>query len=468
MAIEAAKQVAEPGRIIDGFNAQEVKFHAAMRVPNNAHGLESSLYLRPVKGLESKSSSWFEFRVCTYENEAWTENCTGILQIMYAPNDADSNIEKRHKEELWNNQLQGYSEAVTACTLPVNGSSLYERLQKSGYGYGEAFQLVKCVSLGPQQSQVLADVQMFSSSAGETIHPTTLDAILQTSIWTTVDAEAEEIPTAIPTSIDSLWVSSRFLQTPSSNLLKTYATKSEESTFLGASVDIVALDEPLVQALVSVQGLGTSIVSEPESVQNAVATTGEICHRFEWKPDPNLLSKTDLRDLCTQGACDVSNLADEYRDLDFVIMSRVIETLQALSEQAIHFSKPHLQKYVDWMKHQQSLLAEPSFWLSDETWKARLADSSYVREVESRVMSRNNRGALFVTFGRDLLKLLAGETAPSDNLLQSEKMKELYMEEVGLVLHIRVLANHINSSMSRLASSISTAILTFWLIPIPG
>lgn len=439
MAIEAAKQIAEQGRPVDGFNVQEVKFHAAMKVPPGAHGIETNFYLRPAKGMESKSSGWFEFRLCTFENEGWTDNCTGIIQIVYTSNDSDLAIEKQH-EELWNANMEAYSNAMKACTLPVDGSSLYDRLQNSGYGYGEAFQLVKTVSLSPVQPCVIANVQRFCSSQGETIHPTTLDAIFQTSIWTTVSSETDNIPTAIPTSVESLWVSSRLLGTTSSNILRTHATRNKESTFLGASVDIIVFDDVLEQTLISVQGLGTNVVSETAQYGDDEVVTTDLCHHFEWKPDPNLQSNRELMNLCRKKHPSLIDPEEFFTDLDFIFMARIIATLRILSEKEIKPSKPHLQKYVDWMKHQQNMLNRGQHRFSAEPWKSRLTDADYVEKIETQLLGVNKRGSLYVPVARNLLNFLTGERDPLGFLFEGDRIKDFYYEEVSFDVHTHVLA----------------------------
>jgi hypothetical protein len=431
MAIEAAKQVAEQGRPIDGFNIQEAKFHAAMRVPPGAHGIETNFYLRPAKGMESKTSNCFEFRLCTLGNEVWTENCTGIVQTVYTPNDTNPEIERRHEEELWNSQMEAYSDAVKACTLPVDGSSLYDQLQRSGYGYGNAFQLIKTASLSPEQPCVIANVERFLSSAGETIHPTTLDAILQTSIWTTVTSETDSIPTAIPTSIESLWVSSQLFGTESSKILKTHATRSKESTFLGASVEIVVFDEALQNTLISIQGLGTNVVSEETSMDAEVATA-DLCYLFEWKPDPSLQSNMELMALCKKAHPKMADPEDLFTDLDFVLMARITSTLETLFKEDIKPMKPHLHNYVDWMKHQQSMLKQSQHRFHAEAWKGRLTDVDFVDAIETRLLNVNKRSSLYISVARNLLALLAGEIDISNFLSEGEKLKEFYYDEVCL------------------------------------
>jgi hypothetical protein len=467
MAIEAANQVAEHGRNVDGFNIQEAKFHAAMRVPSGAHGIETSFYLRPAKGMESKTSGWFEFRLCTYENETWTENCTGMIQIVYVSSDSDSEVQKRHEEELRNSEIESYSDALKSCTLPVNGSTLYDRLQECGYGYGETFQLVKSASLSPEKPVVVASVQRFASSAGEVIHPTTLDAILQTSIWTMVASETEMIPIAIPTSVESLRVSSRLLASTPSDVLKTQATHNRESTFLGASVDIIVFDEALEKTLICVQGLGTNVVGEAESSSDESLATDDLCHHFEWKPDPNMQSNRQLIDLCREKNPSLEEPDDFFTDLDFIFMARIIATLRILFEKKIVPPKPHLQRYVEWMERQQNMLHEGQHRFSAEPWKSRLTDTEYVHNIEKRLVKLNRRSSLYVSVAQSLLNFLTGSMNPLAFMGEGNKLKEFYYEQVSSDLQIRAFTNAKISSTNPVVSSSLVHTSIFYRIQIP-
>ncbi|KAJ5588138.1 hypothetical protein N7537_010816 [Penicillium hordei] len=424
MAIEAAKQVAEQGRTITGFNIQEARFHAAMIVPPGTHGIETSFYLHPAKGIHSKSSSCFEFRLCTCENEEWIENCTGFIQIVYTSSE-EPELDKIHTEELWSSQLEAYSDAIKACTLPVDGACLYDRFLNSGYDYGETFQLIETLSISPVEPCVTAHVKRLFSSTGETIHPTTLDAILQTSIWTEVGSKTENIPTTAPKYVRSLWVASAF-QNTSSSILRTFAARNVGSSFIGSSSDIFTFDEELHENLISVEGLELD-VNRPENTEENAPLPEDLCYQVQWKPDLNLLSNRETTDLCIKEYPDLTeDTEDFFTDLDFMFMARITETLKTLSEQQIKPSQPHLQKYVDWMLHRQHLLEKG---LLHESLKNRLVNLGYLQDVESRLLNLNKRGYFYVTVARNILNFLTGEMDPS-TFFEGDMMEEFYSEEL--------------------------------------
>ncbi len=49
MAVEASRQIAEKDKVLKGFRFRDVSFHLALRVPEDAVGIESHFYLRPYR-----------------------------------------------------------------------------------------------------------------------------------------------------------------------------------------------------------------------------------------------------------------------------------------------------------------------------------------------------------------------------------------------------------------------------------
>ena len=88
MAIEAAKQLAEDRAII-GYELKDVTFHSPLKVSTSPAGVETQLYLRPLRDAQDKINAWSEFRVCVCEDGNWAEACRGTIQIKYEDNGKD-------------------------------------------------------------------------------------------------------------------------------------------------------------------------------------------------------------------------------------------------------------------------------------------------------------------------------------------------------------------------------------------
>ncbi|KAJ5683051.1 hypothetical protein N7462_006216 [Penicillium macrosclerotiorum] len=424
MAIEAAKQLSDQGRPISGFNLQNVEFRSAIRVPSGADGIETSFHLRPARNMESKSSARFDFQIFTLANETWTENCSGSIRIVYS--DKEEEIDKGLSVELQDSQKNAYAAALAKCKSSTSGEKIYEILNKSGYGYGAAFQLITDLALGKPSAEVTATVRNFSSSSGETIHPTTLDAILQTSIWAAVPSNGEAISTAIPTHINNVWVDSQAI---ASRNLKTYGSVAEVSQFLGPAASIVALDDNLQKTLVSIEGLHMNVVSSSETTDTTQKSVDSLCHHIEWKPDLKLLSDVEVIDLCITGFVKKDGHEALCSELDFLIAARIAETLSYLSQKGIQVAGSNIKNYHNWLIDRQKLLEEGQLEIEIDGWRKLLNDSDYVQEVHNRAMG-TKRGYPYAYLAQNLTKVLTGELNISTFLQTENILDQVYHELV--------------------------------------
>ncbi|RDW89980.1 type I polyketide synthase [Aspergillus mulundensis] len=426
MAIEAAKQMAGPDKKIAGFKIKEAKFNAPIRVPSSSSGIETGFYMRPLQSADSRSTGSFEFRLCTYDNETWTENCTGSIHIVYASE--DSNRDKEIGLELLADQISGYTAVQHAAHTPVDDEGIYEYTSRCGLGYGKSFQLVTSLAwTRDDDSQVTSKVKRVREGA-ETIHPTTLDAIIQTAIWTMTESGTQMIPTMVPTQIEELWISDDGLSQLSSDVLKVHAIKSDDVQ-RGNSVDINVFDEELQHVLVKVSGFRSNVVSAAVDDDDETVTPSQerLCHHIEWKPDLGLLRNDEITDLC-------ANTLEEDRsgpgatfftELDFVLTARILQTLRQLPSEP---AQPHLTKYIDWMWEQKRLIDEGQVQFAVEPWKSRLDDKDYIHQVEERLLDENKQANLAVSVARNLPLFLTGELDPLAFLFQGDQMKRFYQQ----------------------------------------
>ncbi|KAL4909664.1 hypothetical protein BDW74DRAFT_42311 [Aspergillus multicolor] len=425
MAIEAAKQMTEPDKKIAGFKVKEARFNAPIRVPSNSSGIETGFYMRPLQNAHSRSTGSFEFRLCSYDNETWTENCTGSIHVAYTLE--DSTRDKEIARELLADQISAYTTVQHAAHTPVDDEAIYEYTSRCGLGYGESFQLVTSLAWSRgDDNQVTSKVRRVREGA-ETIHPTTLDAILQTAIWTMTESGTQMIPTMVPTQVEELWVSADGLTQLSSDVLKVHAIKSDDIQ-RGDSVEINVFDDELQQALIKVSGFRSNVVSAAARDEDAESPAEErLCHHIEWKPDLGLLRNEEIADLCAnklERDPSVSG-ATFFTELDFVLTARI---LQALRQSPSEPAQPHLKKYIHWMWEQKRLIDGSQVQFAFEPWKSRLDDNEYIQQVEDRLLDVNQQANLAIAVARNLPLFLTGELDPLAFLFQGDQMKRFYQE----------------------------------------
>ncbi|KAI1756989.1 polyketide synthase [Xylaria castorea] len=322
MAIEGCRQLAErsnPDKIIKGLRLREVAFHSAIRVPSE--GVESHVYLRPVKqaALETKTSEWREFQVCTaQEDDEWREHCRGQILIEYEEEDTavDGGLEEKL---LRTNCISSIDEARRLCTTQLVSEDVYDAWKKLGLAFGPMFQTVRDPFVeygsGKAVAKVVSTVPMleklmpYEYVQPHLIHPTTLDGIFQVSLAPLIADPAREQKSPIVVSfIDELWVSAT--QPAANTYYETFAeTKSAARKQFKMACTAIAADTR--QPAVLVRGLK---ITELEGDSRAASLGNDPLHRswiFKWKPDIELLTREETEKLFSTEEKEKEKFSDE-------------------------------------------------------------------------------------------------------------------------------------------------------------
>lgn len=433
MPIEAAKQLASPGRVVSGFKFEDTALLASIQIPQGDGGIETSFYMRPDEAIETKSSQLFSFKLCTYVNDCWTENCHGRIHIMYQPEEPDAiNGDKLEREDI-TDSLNTASKVREGCASHVYSEVIYNHMTKCGFEYGKAFRQIHFLAVGGiSEQEVIGDVNNSTVFTGDTIHPTSLDGIFQTTIWSMTKGGTITVPTFMPTFMASMWVAANCSEC---DVLKTH-TVTEASQNGTLSTSIKAFDQDLREVMVSIEGLKYTAITSKATTDNTSPVKSKLCHRFEWKPDINLLSNEEIQTFCQGAHPNLAVPKDFLAELDFLVMLRIIETLQVISERDIKPPKPHLNKYIEWMRHHQTRLLDGELMFSTEPWKSRFSDTTFIEGVESRVMYKSKQGKVLAKFTRHLVDFLDNKMDPLAFLFQDDLARDFYAEGVRLLLSI--------------------------------
>jgi acyl transferase domain-containing protein len=152
MAIEAADQMVNDADAISGFELKAVKFQRALVIPRTAEGVETSLLLRTVNGGE-RPTLWVEFRLCSWQNDAWEEHCHGYIRVDYQS--ASNDTEQTRVCEDWS---QRHDQLEHTCTAKLVDDDIYTSLQGSGFQFGPAFQTVTGAKCNGREAIALVKV----------------------------------------------------------------------------------------------------------------------------------------------------------------------------------------------------------------------------------------------------------------------------------------------------------------------
>jgi SAM-dependent methyltransferase len=435
MAIEAAKQLADVGRPITGFNIKDATFQSTLNVPVRPEGIETQLYMRPTKASDEKDAGWFDFRLCTYNDNAWSENCKGSIQVVYEHIETEIDGGKELRE--WRRYHQrGYANALKSCATPIDSAFMYNHLEKCGYQYGPAFKPLTALTHNGTD-EATAEVRTFQWSSHEessfaqphTIHPTTFDGILQMIIVVFSKGGHELMPTIVPTHIEKLWLSSTGLSHPATDFVKVFA-KTKLTGIRETTSSIVTLDEDAREVLMTIEGAKTAVVSSHETSNQLQVVENKLCYNVEWKPDVDLLTKEQTQMYCEQAFQAAEKPIQFYEDVDFLLTVFITRAIGPMLGRDPEGLEPHVRKYLDWMVHQKELLNGNLSPFSPSDWKHRMNDTVYINELCDRIEGTCAQGKFYVTVGRNLLAILSGELDPLNLLFQGDLVKDHYFEVV--------------------------------------
>lgn len=435
MAVEAAKQLAITGRQISSFNIKDVTLHAAIPIQEQNETVETAFHMRPVKALTSAASHWYEFALYMNTDSSWVSNCTGTIQVAYYPEKPDP-VDCGHLErDLASQQIDAYLQASKECTSPAEVEALYFHLKACGYEYGDAFQGITALSVNPSDyTCVTGEVSNRPSTSYETIHPTALDALIQTALWPTTRCGAEVIPTAVPTHIESIELSVDGLNT-TKDIFKVH-TRVEPSGNSDICANITAFDDKLGKAIVTVDGLRCTAVNELAVAEIHNSIDDKLCHRVEWKPDIRLLKNDDINEICRQPGVDTSALEGFFIEVDFLLLARLLEALDVLAERSLSPSNLQVKKYLEWAATQKRLLSDGQLVFSLEPWKSRFHDIEYIQTLDTRLYESNPQGKFLVSFSRNLTKFLCEELDPLEFIFTCGLIDDFYYDTVSPILCI--------------------------------
>ncbi|KAL8897966.1 MAG: hypothetical protein Q9207_006939 [Kuettlingeria erythrocarpa] len=213
MAVEALSQRSrlDPKHAaISRFHLKHVSISRPLIIPTNQEGIETQFVLRPYNTSARKSSDhWDEFRVFSFsQSDGWSEHCRGLITAFRSQEshevegDGEMNkVSARH--------LETFEIARTTCTKRTDTVILYETLKDLGIGFRDAFHCIENASVGGHES--LGHIRIPNTAAvmpagiehPHVIHPSTLDACMQMTSPTLLDAGVLQVP-MVPTFIEAI------------------------------------------------------------------------------------------------------------------------------------------------------------------------------------------------------------------------------------------------------------------------
>lgn len=451
MAIEGARQLADPQHAIAGFFLRDATFTHPIAI-NTDGQTEVHLHMRPTRSGLEKGMPTYEYRIYTRDGEQMRENCRGSLSIQYknssSPADWKSGDEIGIQEAEY--YRQRWEDAVRSCTRSVPADKMYEACKANGLDYGPSFRPLhnlawdgQGLAVGEIRSFQWTPEQSQNRPEPHVVHPTTLDAAGQLPwVSLTKGGEAVVVRGAAITRIQSAWLSASGLSYPERKSLRC-AVQTRFKGLRGTESSLFALDEAgrmkfWINKLetTSVAGNGAA----PAQVERR-----RLCYLMKWRPELDFLSKNQLLEFCRSRQPTVEEPVAFYDDLEVLLLYYARRTLASIHNLSIADLPTHLQKYVAWLQWQ---LGRYESGQVSAHRKEELLDQSQNEDLASRIADRikaSTEGKLYVAVGRNLPDILAGAVDPLELLYRDGLAAEHYQVVCDTILSCKHLRPYVDA-----------------------
>lgn len=439
MAIEASRQLADQTKTLKAFKLKEVSFHKSLPVKEDDEGIESHFCLRPSRQSRfSEAAPWSEFQLFTWQADQWIEHCYGLIQVEYQPDSFSSH----ESIDTWS--LQSHFDALMreiedSCMIHISSEDIYRKLRASGLDFGQSFQTLGKVRLGPDHRLVgtvtspvpkLRDAMPSHYTQPHLLHPSTLDGVVHSNLVSLAAESHQPPPTRVPVYADEIWVSADPNDTHSSYSVAAHAQLQGP---VNLSSSVIATDSETGKPMVYASGLIFKTLMQEHTASNQDTFRGSAFN-IEWKPDPDLLNELELVDafgLSTTQNDNPSVWMEDCEKLCLLYLQRFVTTV---TPDRIERMGAHHRKYLDWMRH-QCRNAHTSE-----------ANDSLINDLEKRVKSRGTpEGRLIVAVGQALTDILGGTLDPLDVLFKDKIADDVYGLGLGSQKCYPQLRNYIDA-----------------------
>ncbi|CAG7972082.1 unnamed protein product [Penicillium salamii] len=452
MAIEASRQLAGDANVA-GFQLRRVHIKRAMIIPDTKEGIEVSLSMSTVEDASSESRTWRRFQITSYNasSEEWTEHCVGHITTDYknASDPVDNGRETDEEIQSWKANLAA---AEQTCTKAINFKNTYNDLQTSGLNFGDLFRNlddVRATGLGLGKMVGSVTVPNIQASMpkqfihSHLIHPATMDSMIHMMIAALLDLTGQTTldRVRLPTFIRDVWISAELTSTPSQRFTGYASVRHSQSDKCEGQIRML---EEGSNAHIRMDGI------ELTPLESGLAENNErkICTTIEYRPDIHFLESNAARELTSLAVTDDGEDLYWVKRLQLVTMLYVTDALAACKGINVQGLDLHLQRYFDWMKHQnEKLIRDDIIHLPYHEFQAVAQDEALKESISQEVESHNAEGAITVRMGRNISQVLKGQIDPLDLMFgQDSVMEQVYKEG----LDIFNLPQHLRTHLSLL------------------
>ncbi|EED16635.1 polyketide synthase, putative [Talaromyces stipitatus ATCC 10500] len=301
MAIEGAKQLADPALKVTGFRLRDVALKSTLIVPETDDGVEVTMSMQWMPdSSETVSKIWREFTIMSHDEESntWRVHAKGLISIEYEQ--STKSIDKDNKMQAEDAAARRLLARVTEnCKIDVDSDWVYGMFRAAGFDFKARYKNLSDISIseGPDCYDVLGVVRnpdLTSVTAAGYVYPHTyhtvaLDSVIHMGLPTILAKLGNgTVPSpTIPGWFDEVWISAN-ISSRAGDALKLCMHQYKDF-WHGLRNDIVGFDEHNSERQLHIKGLKYHTVPGRQ-----LSSTLEPCHQITWKPVLDLKNTDDL------------------------------------------------------------------------------------------------------------------------------------------------------------------------------
>lgn len=300
MAIEALLQSSfeRHGSLdISSYNFKNVKFAAALLIPESSKSVEIQLALVTAENSQDSSKSrWEEFKVFSVSAQGTSvEHCHGSI-MAYFSSESDEVEATREQELNSSTQAARLHTIESVCKEELDRTKFYQDMEATGNKYSGNFACIEKISLGGTKALSVVSIPDTSQcmpaqfQQPHVIHPSTLDAIMHHPV--AIINRYTKAGSLMVVGIDDLKVSSRISSEPGTSLTIATTTESCGSRFPSADVSVFQLGSGLRKGPVIQMGILKFRATGDAGVNVLDNEDRNISYNMEWDLDADYMTSS--------------------------------------------------------------------------------------------------------------------------------------------------------------------------------
>ena len=440
IALQAAYQQAVlAGQTITNstkYNLREVTVQRSLVLTETSDTELSVTFKRHREGSRGGLGTWNEFTIYSWtESTAWSEHCRGLITVIDA-NGEPNVIDGIAALQARTSQIKDFIEEKKAlCTTPVDCDLYYKKIFDLGLEFGPNFQGLRAGLVGP--SQCIGKIEILDTAASMprnfesdlVIHPTVLDACLQSASLALTGVDLEFSTLYIPTYVESMSITHGMHKAPGHELTAyTTAKVSGSGKELEAQYLITDGANPDNEPIIEINGFINSAV--PTSVSGSAADGKRgLCFTTQDAICVGLLTTSQYAKVFFPGR--VLEACEQTRMVERAAFYLARTALSQLSSSDIEALGGHLRRLYNFLRARVAQVFEEDgvpFQRPDWLQASDLDIANFLSATESSCAF----GKLVCEVGKNLPVIFRGEVEPLSIMLKDGLLEQFYQTCITL------------------------------------